>query len=79
VTRSIGELRHLIENNPIKFKSSQDRRIKKLVKKILKKNPWERPSCKEILIDSDLLTLMKDNGLEHKYRAYKRQLIARNQ
>lgn len=76
-TRSVAELSGLIHQNRIQFKRIFEERIKKLILKILKKNPWDRPSCREILVDCDLLDLMKEYKLEGHFEVNQRQMLQR--
>lgn len=69
----------MIEVKPIAFRFRQDQRIKNLIKTILRKNPWDRPSCREILVDSGLTSMMKENGLENLFKNNKRKMVTRNQ
>lgn len=78
-TRSIEEMNTMVDLKPITFRFKQDQRIKNLIRLILKKNPWERPSCKQILVNSGLTQMMKENGLEHLFLKNKRKMMTRNQ
>ena len=59
-TRRLADLKTMIDSKPLVFLKKMDFRLKKLVRKLLKKNPVDRPSCKEILLDREVLEL-KEN------------------
>ena len=53
----------MIQNHKIKFGKKTDKRIKNLILKILKINPWFRPSCREILLDSGFNEMLKEHKI----------------
>ena len=68
-TQLIGGLKKLIENRRISFHQIRDERLQRLILKILRLSPIDRPSCKEILLDKDLRSLLAEADLSAARRA----------
>ena len=68
----------MIDANKLKFKSGIDVGIRNLILKILKRDPLQRPSCLEILLNFDLISLMKEEGLEYLVNREKEKFHRRN-
>jgi serine/threonine protein kinase len=62
-TRDMGKLNNMIHRNALKIRSDVDPRVANLIKKLLNKNPLQRPSCKEILLDKNLRELSNQNQI----------------
>lgn len=67
-TQVISSLKKMIESRRISFHRITDSRLQKLILKILRLNPVDRPSCQEILLDRDLHSLFKQVDLKTSRR-----------
>jgi serine/threonine protein kinase len=64
MTRETSDPKMLIERTPLTFRYDLDRRISDLITSMLKIQPFDRPSCKEILMSKDLRDLAKENSID---------------
>ena len=63
-TREARDPMALIKNSPLSFDYELDPRIRGLIKQMLKIQPFERPSCKEILNHKDLRDIAKECSID---------------
>jgi serine/threonine protein kinase len=59
------ELEKMINTKPLNVNPSIDPRVQRLLKKILKKNSWERLSCDGILKDPDFANILSQCNLDY--------------
>lgn len=62
----MNELKKMVETKPLLISKNIDPRIQNLLKKILRKNSWERLSCQQILQDSNFRSLIIQFNLAPK-------------
>ena len=60
----MDELEDMINTTPLIISKSIDQRIQRLLRKILKKNSWERISCDGILNDSDFVSILNQCNIK---------------
>lgn len=62
-TRDAQDPERLIKQTPLVFDSALDPRICRLIRKMLEKEPLNRPSCTELLCDRDLRNISRECSL----------------